>query len=88
MMALPTEPGQFVVNGSPVIVVTQMPDCAPGAVPVAFGNWKAAYTLVTRKAVTMQQDPYSAGFCIVFKWEARIGGAVTCGNAARLMRVK
>jgi hypothetical protein len=36
----------------------------------------------------MQADPYSAGFCILFRFEARVGGAVTCAGAARLLRVK
>ena len=30
----------------------------------------------------MQQDPYSAGFCILYKFEARIGGGIICPNAA------
>jgi hypothetical protein len=34
-----------------------------------------------------QQDPYSAGFGILFKFDARIGGAVVCPAAARLLRV-
>jgi hypothetical protein len=30
----------------------------------------------------------SAGFCTVFKFEARRGGATTCPNAALLLRVQ
>ena len=30
----------------------------------------------------------SAGFCTLFRFEARTGGAVTCGNAARLLRIR
>ena len=87
MMAMPTEAGQFLIAGSPVNIVTQMPNVAPGVTPVAYGNWQRAYMVVNRKAVTMQQDPYSAGFCILFKFEARVGGATVCANAARLMRI-
>jgi len=87
MIAMPTDNGSFVINGSPVQVVTQMPNVAPGTTPVAFGNWQIAYMVVNRKSVTMQQDPYSAGFCILFKFEARVGGAVICPNAARLLRI-
>jgi hypothetical protein len=43
--------------------------------PIAFGNWRQAYTVVNRKAVIMLVDPYSAGFCTIFKFEARVGGA-------------
>jgi predicted phage gp36 major capsid-like protein len=43
---------------------------------------------VNRKNVTVMPDPYSAGFCHLFRFEARVGGAVTCPNAARLLRIK
>jgi hypothetical protein len=33
-------------------------------------------------------DPFSAGFCILQKFSARIGGGITCSNAARLLRIK
>jgi hypothetical protein len=46
-------------------------------------------TLVVRKATTVLPDPYSGGgFCQLFRFEARVGGAVTCGNAARLLRIR
>lgn len=88
MISMPTDNGQFLINGSPIQIVTQMPDVVPGSAPVAYGNWPVAYTVVNRKAVTMQQDPYSAGFCILWKFEARIGGGILCANAARLLRIK
>ena len=88
MVASPADPSVFLLNGSRIVINSQMPDPLPGATPVAYGNWNQAYTVVNRKAVTMQQDPYSAGFCILFKFESRVGGAVTCAQAARLMRIK
>jgi HK97 family phage major capsid protein len=88
MLPMPTDNSQFTINGSPVRIATRMPDVAPGATPVAFGDWKRAYMVVNRKAVTILQDPYSAGWCILFRFEARVGGAVVCPNAARLMRIK
>ena len=87
MMASPAQAGQYLIAGSPVVIANQMPNVAVGATPVAFGSWKDAYMVVNRKAVTMQQDPYSAGFCVLFKFEARIGGAPICPNAARLLRI-
>jgi HK97 family phage major capsid protein len=88
MIASPVNPGEYIINGSPVRIATQMPDVIPGSTPVLFGNLQAAYLLVTRKAVTMLQDPFSAGYCILFKFEARVGGNVVCANAARLLRIK
>src|SRR5215469_552618 len=78
----------FSFAGSPINIVSQMPDVAPGATAVAFGNWKRAYTIVTRKLPTLQVDPFTAGFCRLYKFEARVGGATTCPNAARLLRIR
>jgi HK97 family phage major capsid protein len=76
------------IAGSPIRLVNQMPDIAPGNCPVAFGNWPEAYAVVTRSGVNMLTDPYSAGWCTQFRFEARVGGAVLCPDAARLLRVK
>ncbi len=78
----------FTLAGSPINIVTQMPDVQPGSTPIAFGNWRAAYTIVNPRATTMLTDPYSAGWCTLFKFDARLGGAVTCSNAARLLRIR
>jgi len=88
MTAAPSEAAPFLLGGVPVVIAQQMPDVHPGSLAVAYGNWREAYTVVNRKAVTMMQDPYSAGFCVLFRFEARIGGAVTCPNAARLLRIR
>lgn len=82
-----SEPG-FQLAGSPIVIATQMPDPGPGSTPILFGNLKKAYTFVDRKIVTMLGDPYSAGFCTIFKFEARCGGAPTCPNACRLLRIR
>jgi HK97 family phage major capsid protein len=65
-----------------------MPDCAPGSTPVMFGNLNAGYLLVTRRGLTMATDPYTAGWCVLYKFDQRIGGAPTCPNALRLLRVR
>jgi len=77
----------FMLAGSPIVIVSQFPDVLPGATPIGFGDWKAAYTIVNRRATTMYTDPFSAGFCTLFKFDARVGGATTCSNAARLLRI-
>lgn len=84
----PEAGGALRVMGEATRIVTQMPDVATGATPVAIGNWRETYTVVTRKAVSMQRDDYSAGFCVVFKFDARVGGDILCPNAARLMRIQ
>src|SRR5262249_17951912 len=78
----------FALNGRPVIIVSQMPNCEPGNTPVMFGSLRQAYLLVIRNALTFQPDHYTAGWCVLFKCEARAGGALTCPNALRLLRIR
>ena len=65
-----------------------MPDVAPGAKPILFGNLKKTYTLVNRKATSMYADLYSMSWCTMFRFDCRVGGGVTCPNASRLLRFK
>jgi predicted phage gp36 major capsid-like protein len=86
---LPSGLPGYLLAGSPIQIVTQMPDCAPGSPPVAFGNWQEAYCVVTRQGTTMRPDPYSAGgWCVLYRFEARVGGSTHCPNAARLLRIR
>ncbi len=78
----------FTLAGSPINIATQMPDVQPGSTPIAFGDWKQTYMIAERRGVTMEVDPYSAGWCTLFKFSARIGGATTCPNSARLLRIR
>jgi HK97 family phage major capsid protein len=71
LQALPQGQPGLTLAGSRIVIASQIPDVAPGATPIAFGNWKAAYTAVNRKAMTMLSDPYSAWFCRLFKCKAR-----------------
>lgn len=80
---------QFTLFGSPITIVSQMPDPAPGALAVAYGDWAETYLLVTRRAMTMFPDPYTAGAgCVLYTFGARVSGAILCPNAARLLRVR
>ena len=65
-----------------------MPNVAPGSTPILFGDLRRTYTIVTRKNPTISVDPYSAGFCVLYKAEARCGGGVMCPNSSRLLRIK
>lgn len=76
--------------GSPIHVLNQFPGdiSMPGTIIMGFGDWEQCYLLVWRKSVSMLTDPYSAGFCVTFRWEARVGGAVVLPCAARWLRTK
>jgi HK97 family phage major capsid protein len=42
---------RFTIAGFPIIVVSQMPNVAPGSEPVLFGDLRATYLLVVRRGV-------------------------------------
>ena len=42
-----------------MIIVTQMPDVAPGATPILFGNLAETYIIVNRKSITLAVDNVS-----------------------------
>ena len=88
MIPSPTNAGEYLIAGSPVKIATQMPDILSGSTPILFGNLQAAYLVVYRKQTTMLQDPFSLGYCIIFRFESRVGGSVVCANALRLLRIK
>ena len=50
----------------------------PEVTPVLFGNLQAEYLLVYRKQTTMLQDPFPLGYCILYRFERRVGGVVVC----------
>src|SRR5215471_3175578 len=88
MTVHPTDAVPFRIAGSPVVINNLMPDVAPGSLPVAYGNWNLAYMIVNRRGLTVQNDPFSAGWCNLFRFDCRIGGAPVCPNAARLLRIR
>jgi len=88
MTPTPAEGAGFLLGGSPIVVSEQMPDVETGHTPVLYANLRALYTLVTRRALTMLSDPYSAGWCTLFKFDMRAGGGVVCPGAARLLRIR
>jgi HK97 family phage major capsid protein len=80
--------GQFQIGGSPVRIVSQMPDISPGSTPILVADLSALYLVIIRRGIGMIVDPYSAGgWCIVHRFDARIGGSVVCPAAGRLLRI-
>jgi HK97 family phage major capsid protein len=78
---------EMTLFGSPIRIVSQMPDCLPGACPIAYGDWRRAYVIVRRSGPTMIVDN-TTSFCVVFRFEQRLGGGTKCPNAARLLRIR
>jgi HK97 family phage major capsid protein len=78
----------YMLAGSPIFIASQMPDCMPGTTPVMFGDFQKTYTVVERRQPTITIDNVTAGWCRMFKCDARVGGATTCSNASRLLRIR
>jgi HK97 family phage major capsid protein len=53
-----------------------MPNVGSGALPVAFGDFRAGYTVVDRLGIRVLRDPYSSKPFVEFYTRARVGGDV------------
>jgi HK97 family phage major capsid protein len=74
--------------GRPVHFSEDMPAATtPGAFPIAFADWKKAYTAIERPGLKFLRDPYSSKPNVVFYCYRRSGGAVNNFDAIKLIRV-
>lgn len=64
-----------------------MPAVAAGTLPVAFGDFRAAYTVVDRLGIRVLRDPYSSKPFVEFYTRARVGGDVVDFEAYALQVV-
>ncbi|WP_428031497.1 phage major capsid protein [Ancylobacter sp.] len=64
-----------------------MPGVAAGALPVAFGDFRAGYTVVDRLGIRVLRDPYSSKPFVEFYTRARVGGDVVDFEAFALQVV-
>lgn len=73
------------IDGDPYVEVPDMPSEGAGLVPVAYGDFKRAYTLVDRISMEMLRDPYTQATAgnIRFIFRRRVGGQVTLGEAIK-----
>lgn len=73
--------------GYPVLVAEDMPDVAAGACPVAFGDFRAGYTVAERPDLRILRDPFSAKPHVLFYATKRVGGDITDYAAIKLLKV-
>jgi HK97 family phage major capsid protein len=73
------------IDGDPYVEVPDMPSEGAGLVPIAYGDFARAYTLVDRIQMEMLRDPYTqaTGGNIRFIFRRRLGGQVTLAEAIR-----
>src|SRR4029079_16676740 len=74
--------------GYPVVEAEDMPDVAAGAVPIAFGNFRAGYLIAERSATTILRDPFTNKPFVHFYATKRVGGQVLDSAAIKLLKIE
>ncbi len=72
--------------GFPVYIADDMPALGTGSLSVAFGNFKAAYTIVDRFGLRLLRDPYTTKPYVKFYASKRVGGEVTNFEALKFVQ--
>lgn len=72
--------------GYPVLIAEDMPDIGPDAFAVAFGDFRAGYTVAERPDLRILRDPFSAKPHVLFYATKRIGGDVSDFAAIKLLK--
>ncbi|GLQ26324.1 phage major capsid protein [Sulfitobacter pacificus] len=73
--------------GYPVLVAEDMPDAASNSFSVAFGDFRAGYTVAERPDLRILRDPFSAKPHVLFYATKRVGGDVSDFSAIKLMKL-
>ncbi len=76
------------IDGDPYVELPDMPNEAANAFPVAYGDFRRAYTLVDRITMAMLRDPYTQATSgnIRFILRRRLGGQIVLAEAIRLLK--
>lgn len=72
--------------GYPVLIAEDMPDIAPDAFAIAYGDFRAGYTVAERPDLRILRDPFSAKPHVLFYATKRIGGDVSDFAAIKLLK--
>ena len=70
----------------PLTEAEDMPDIAPDAFAIAFGNFERGYLVVDRIGMRVLRDPYSAKPYVLFYTTKRVGGGVQDFDAIKLLK--
>lgn len=75
------------LDGDPYVEVPDMPSEGAGLKPVAYGDWRRAYTWVDRIAMEMLRDPYTQATSgnVRFIMRKRVGGQVVLPEAIQVL---
>jgi HK97 family phage major capsid protein len=73
--------------GRPVEIDEAMPAMGLGAMPIAFGDFKAGYLINDRMGIRVLRDPYSNKPYVNFYTTKRVGGGVLDPNAIKVLKL-
>ncbi len=76
------------ILGAPYVETPDMPDEAANAFPIAFGDWRRAYLIVDRIAMSVLRDPFTQATSgsVRFIARRRVGGQVVLAEAIRKLK--
>lgn len=76
------------IDGDPYVEMPDMPAEGAGTFPVAYGDFKRAYTMLDRIAMEMLRDPFTqaTGGRVRFIFRRRSGGKVVMAEAIRKLK--
>ena len=72
--------------GYPVLVAEDMPDAGSDSFSIAFGDFRAGYTVAERPDLRILRDPFSAKPHVLFYATKRVGGDVSDFAAIKLLK--
>jgi HK97 family phage major capsid protein len=72
--------------GYAVLICEDMPDIASGSAAIAFGDFRAGYTVAERPDLRVLRDPFSAKPNVLFYATKRVGGDVSDFAAIKLLK--
>ncbi|WP_102224346.1 phage major capsid protein [Acidimangrovimonas sediminis] len=72
--------------GYPVLIAEDMPDITSGSYALAFGDFRAGYTVAERPDLRVLRDPFSAKPHVLFYATKRVGGDVSDFAAIKLLK--
>jgi HK97 family phage major capsid protein len=72
--------------GYPVLIAEDMPDIAADQLAIAFGDFRAGYTVAERPDLRILRDPFSAKPHVLFYATKRIGGDVSDFAAIKFLK--
>ena len=72
--------------GYPVLIAEDMPDIDEDSFAIAFGDFRAGYTIAERPDLRVLRDPFSAKPHVLFYATKRVGGDVSDFKAIKLLK--